>query len=119
MGTVTLQDIRLKEYTLENLPILKQLRKGFLSEKSRVCIERARYYTEYLRDMSSDKEPAEIRYANAAKYFLSRKAPLFFDDNFLAGTTTSKPFGAPVYPEWTGMTIWPELDTISTRKKIP
>jgi len=119
MNVVTLQDIRLKEYTFDNLPLLKRLRKGLLSEKSRVCIERARYYTEYLRDMSSDKEPAEIRYANAAKYFLSRKAPLFFDDNFLAGTTTSKPFGAPVYPEWTGMTIWPELDTISTRKKNP
>ncbi|MBW2742188.1 MAG: hypothetical protein JRE64_25880, partial [Deltaproteobacteria bacterium] len=119
MGTVTLQDIRLKEYSLDNLPLLKGLRKGLLSEKPRVCIERARYYTEYLRDMSSDKEPAEIRYANAAKHFLSNKSPLFFDDNLLAGTTTSKPFGAPVYPEWTGMTIWPELDTISTREKNP
>ncbi len=119
MGAVTLQDIRLAEYNLENLPLLKRLREELLSEKPRVCIERARYYTEYLRDMSSDKEPAEIRYANAAKHFLSNKSPLFFDDNLLAGTTTSKPFGAPVYPEWTGMTIWPELDTISTRKKNP
>jgi formate C-acetyltransferase len=119
MGAVTLQDIRLKEYTLDNLSILKRLREELLSKKPRVCIERARYYTEYLRDMSSDKEPAEIRYANAAKHFLSNKSPLFFDDNLLAGTTTSKPFGAPVYPEWTGMTIWPELDTISTREKNP
>jgi formate C-acetyltransferase len=119
MGAVTLQDIRLTEYNLENLPLLKQLREGLFNEKPKVCIERARYYTEYLRDMSSDREPAEIRYANAANYFLSQKAPLFFDDNLLAGTTTSKPFGAPVYPEWTGMTIWPELDTISTREKNP
>lgn len=119
MGAVTLQDIRLTEYNLENLPLLKQLREGLFNEKPKVCIERARYYTEYLRDMSSDREPAEIRYANAANYFLSKKAPLFFDDNLLAGTTTSKPFGAPVYPEWTGMTIWPELDTISTREKNP
>jgi formate C-acetyltransferase len=119
MGAVTLQDIRLAEYDLENLPLLKQIREGLLSEKPRVCIERARYYTEYLRDMSSDRESAEIRYANAAKHFLSNKAPLFFDDSLLAGTTTSKPFGAPVYPEWTGMTIWPELDTISTREKNP
>jgi formate C-acetyltransferase len=119
MGAVTLQDIRLTEYNLENLPLLKQLREGLFNEKPKVCIERARYYTEYLRDMSSDREPAEIRYANAANYFLSKKAPLFFDDNLLAGTTTSKPFGAPVYPEWTGMTIWPELDTISAREKNP
>ena len=119
MAAVTLQDIRLTEYNLENLPLLNQLREGLFNEKPKVCIERARYYTEYLRDMSSDREPAEIRYANAANYFLSKKAPLFFDDNLLAGTTTSKPFGAPVYPEWTGMTIWPELDTISTREKNP
>ncbi len=114
-----MQDIKLKEYSFENLPLLKRLRKELLSKKPAVCIERAKYFTEYLRDMASAEESAEIRYANAAKYFLSRKAPLFFDDNLLAGTTTSKPFGAPVYPEWTGMTIWPELDTISTREKNP
>ncbi len=47
------------------------------------------------------------------------REPLFFDDNLLAGTTTSKFFGAPVYPELTGMTIWPELDTIGSREKNP
>jgi len=60
-----------------------------------------------------------IRYAKAVNFFLSNKVPLFFDDNPIAGTTTSKCFGAPVYPEFTGMTIWPELDTISTRPKNP
>jgi formate C-acetyltransferase len=119
MGAVTLQDIRLREYSLENLPLLKRLREGLLSERPKVCIERAKYFTEYLKDRASDRDAAEIRYANAARYCLSKKAPLFFDDNLLAGTTTSKPFGAPVYPEWTGMTIWPELDTISTREKNP
>jgi hypothetical protein len=44
MGAVTLQDIRLKEYTLDNLPILKRLREELLSKKPRVCIERARYW---------------------------------------------------------------------------
>ena len=61
----------------------------------------------------------EIRYARAVKHFLSHKEPKFFDSNKLAGTTTSHPFGAPVYPELTGLTIWPELDTISTREKNP
>jgi formate C-acetyltransferase len=59
------------------------------------------------------------RYSRAVREFLSRKQPLFPDDNLLAGTTTSKRFGAPVYPELTGLTIWPELDTMSTRKKNP
>jgi pyruvate formate-lyase/glycerol dehydratase family glycyl radical enzyme len=115
---VTLNDITLAEYTLDKLPLLKKLRKGLLAEKPEVCIERARHYTKSLKNAPAG-ESAELRYANAAKYFLSRKAPLFFDDNLLAGTTGSKPFCAPVYPEWTGLTIWPELDTISDRKKNP
>ena len=115
---VTLKDITLAEYTLESLPLLKRLREGLLAKKPEVCIERARHYTKYLENAPED-EPAELRYANAAKYFLSKKASIFFDDNLLAGTTGSKPFSAPVYPEWTGLTIWPELDTISDREKNP
>jgi formate C-acetyltransferase len=119
MGAVTLKDIRLNEYNFVNLPLLKQLRDGLLEKKPEVCIERARYFTKYL-EKAPEEEPAELRYANAVNYFLSEKAPLFFDDNLLAGTTTSKTFGAPVYPEFaTGLAIWPELDTISTRKKNP
>jgi formate C-acetyltransferase len=69
--------------------------------------------------MADVKESMEIRYARAVQQFLSNKLPLFFDENLLAGTTTSKPFGAPVYPELTGMTIWPELDTMNNREKNP
>lgn len=50
---VTLQDIKLKKYSFENLPLLKRLRKELLSKKPAVCIERAKYFTEYLRDMAS------------------------------------------------------------------
>jgi pyruvate formate-lyase/glycerol dehydratase family glycyl radical enzyme len=115
---ITLNDITLSEYTLEGLPLIKKLRDRLLKKKPEVCIERAVHYTEYLKNAPVDAS-AELRYANAAKYFLSRKVPLFFDDNLLAGTTGSKPFSAPVYPEWTGLTIWPELDTISDREKNP
>ena len=115
---VTLPDITLAEYTLEGLPLLERLRKGLLETDPEVCIERARHYTRSLRG-TPEEEPSELRYAKAARDFLSSKAPLFFDDNLLAGTTGSKPFCAPVYPEWTGMTIWPELDTISTRDQNP
>lgn len=116
---VTLPDITLSQHTLETFPRLKRLRSDLLRTPAHVCIERARHVTHYLRDMSSDAEPMQLRYARAVNYFLSRKAPLFFDSSLLAGTTTSKPFGAPVYPEFTGMTIWPELETISTRSQNP
>jgi formate C-acetyltransferase len=104
---------------LDNLPLLKQTRENLLRTKPAVCIERARYITQHLKDMSSDDDPSITRYAGAVAHFLSHKQPLFFDDNLLAGTTCAKPFGAPVYPEWTGLTIWPELDVISSRERNP
>lgn len=118
MATAT-NNIRFEEYSLKNLDFICRLRAEQIKQRPEVCIERARHITHFLRDMSSDNEPREIRYARAVNYFLSKKEPIFFDDNLLAGTTTSKFFGAPVYPELTGLTIWPELDTISTREKNP
>lgn len=119
MGIVALKDIRIADQSLDTLPLLNLLRQESLSAKAEVCIERARNITTFLRDMADVKESMEIRYARAVQQFLSNKLPLFFGENLLAGTTTSKPFGAPVYPELTGMTIWPELDTMSKREKNP
>jgi formate C-acetyltransferase len=119
MGLVTLEDIRLRDYTLESLPRIRKLREKYLNAEPEICIERARHVTRYLKEPSSAEEPMETRYAGAVGYFLSLREPLFFDDSLLAGTTTSKFFGAPVYPELTGMTIWPELDTIGTRERNP
>lgn len=119
MGNVILTDIRIADQNLDTLSLLESLRKKSLSAKAEVCIERSRYVTTFLRDMASPDEPMEIRYARGVNHFLSNKLPLFPDESLLAGTTTSKPFGAPVYPELTGMTIWPELDTMSSREKNP
>lgn len=124
MAKVTLLDIRLKQYDLDNMPRLRRLRDAMVNARAEVCIERADCITRFLRDMpesvpESVPESMQVRAARAVAYFLSHKEPLFFDDNPLAGSTTSKFFGAPVYPELTGMTIWPELDTISTRARNP
>lgn len=116
---LTLTDFRLANHTLLTMPRLAALRQACLSASAEVCIERARQVTAFLRDMGNYDEPMEIRYASAVAHYLANKAPLFFDDNLLAGTTTAKRFGAPVYPELTGMTIWPELDVMSTREKNP
>jgi len=121
MSNVSLKDISLADYNLEDdFPLLYRLKQEMLSARPEVCIERAKFLTRYLKDMSSDKDPRETRFANAVNYFLSNKAPLFFTDNLLAGTTSSKRFGAPVYPEFaSGLSIWAELDTISTRDSNP
>ena len=119
MGNINLEYITLKEYTLDNLPLLNRLRQKLLDESAEICIERADWITRYYKNGAASEDSIEIRYAKAVNYFLRNKAALFFDDNLLAGSTTSRPFGAPVYPEYTGLHIWPELDTISTREQNP
>jgi formate C-acetyltransferase len=118
LTNVSLNDISLRQYNLSNLQLLRRLKERMLSAKPEICIERTLHLTRFFRDHSRNKSN-RIRYAEAVASFLSKKQALFFDDNLLAGTTTSKYFGAPLYPELTGMTIWPELDTIGTREKNP
>ncbi len=119
MKSETLTDVRLRDYDLDNLKLLEKLRAGLFRTKAEICIEHAKYITQYLKEAPSDEDSIEIRYASAVNHSLSFKTPLFFDDNLLAGTTTSKACGAPIYPQYSGLSLWPELDTISTREKNP
>jgi formate C-acetyltransferase len=119
MTKVSLSDISLREYNPGNLPLLRRLKQKMVLAKPEVCIERAVHITDYFRDNIKSRKSGRIKYAEGVAAFLKGKKPLFFDDNLLPGTTTSRYFGAPMYPELTGMTIWPELDTISTREKNP
>ncbi len=82
---LTLTDIRVADDTLQTMPRLEALRKACLSNRAEVCIERAHHVTTFLRDMADDNEAMEIRYAKAVAHYLSKKVPLFFDDNLLAG----------------------------------
>jgi formate C-acetyltransferase len=120
MAQITLPDISLKEYTLSNLDYLSDLRKQLLTAPVYICIERARYITRFMKTtpMDVEKEPLLYR-AKAVSNYLSNKQPVFPDINLLAGTTGSKLKTAPVYPEFIGLTIWSELETISKRKKNP
>ena len=118
---ISLNDIALKEYTLENLPLVSELRKKHFNAQTEVCIERARLITQYLSSQDQGSQPQEnqLKRAKAINHYMSNRKALFFDDNLLGGTTTSKAIGAPLYPEFMGLSIWPELDTISTRNKNP
>jgi len=116
----------LSERTLEHLPRLRRLKAEYMDiingtngKGVEVCIERARLITESMKASEKSDEPMVIRRAKAISHYLSNRAVQFLDDNLLAGSTTSKAMGAPVYPELLGMSIWPELDTISTRDANP
>lgn len=110
-------DISLKQYDFSRCPLLKELRDQLQNAKTEVCIERAALVTEYLK--AHESEPTALQRAGAVKHYLSQRKALFLDRSLLAGNSTSKRLGAPVYPEYLGLSIWPELDTISTRAKNP
>ncbi|MFQ5560067.1 MAG: pyruvate formate lyase family protein, partial [Nitrospinota bacterium] len=108
MRAAYLDTVSLEAFSLDTLPLLRQLKSQYQSARPEICIERARFITGYLRDKSSGNDPIEIRYSSAVNHFLTNKAPRIHDNNLLAGSTTSKIYGAPTYPEFTALTIWPE-----------
>ncbi len=123
--TNNIKDFRekLNEYTPENmdekLPLLVNLLNRHYKARAEVDIERAYYITKYLKKADNGNEPVPIKRANAVKNYLSKRKVFFHDNNMLGGATTSKEIGAPLYPEFLGLAIWPELDTISTRAANP
>lgn len=119
MTAITLDDIGLKDFTLQTLPRLQELRTQYFSRQPEICIERARHITKYLRYHDVADDSAEIRQAKKVSYFLHRKSAQFHDRNLIAGSTTSKALGAPLFPEFFALTLWPELETVSTRAKNP
>lgn len=116
---VNLDDIRLQQYTLDSFPRLAKLQHRVFSQKPEICIERARYVTKYLKYHDNPRDIPELRQAKKVRHFLKRKRAVYHDDNLLAGSTTSKALGAPLFPEFFALTLWPELETVSTREKNP
>ncbi len=119
MSKVTLDDVAMKDITLDSLPRIRELRDLAFQRRPEICIERARYATNYLRYLDDPADSPEVRQARKVHHFLCRKAPRFHDRNLLAGTTTSKALGAPLFPEFFALTLWPELETVSNRAKNP
>ena len=114
---------KLKEYNpgnlKEKLPLLDTLLERHRSAAAAVDIERAIFLTDHLKQTENSGIPMSIRRSQAISNYLSGRKILFHDDNMLGGATTAKELGAPLYPEYIGLTIWPELKTISNRKDNP
>lgn len=101
------------------LPLLNGLLQLHYDAQAEVDIERARYMTQYFKQTDAQDIPMPVKRAEAVASYLSNRKIVFHDNNRLAGATTSKALGAPLYPEFFGLSIWPELGTISTRKDNP
>lgn len=134
MSQVTLRNLSLREYRIEDLKRLDNLRQIHFKLLPEICTERAFFITKYLKEMDDLEDPPVLRQAKALKYELENKTPViwhkkgrdddlreisFCEDNLLAGSTTSKAKGVQLYPEFLSMSIWPELLTISKRKSNP
>lgn len=120
-----LDDPYLGRLSLKDFPRLMYLKYRRSSLRPALCTERARLLTEYHRahgfetDPSGNPRDPSLRQAEAVRYILTRKKPIVYDKDLLAGSTTSKELGVPIYPELIGLTIWPELRTVSSRSLNP
>jgi len=119
MNTVTFDDIGLKDITLDSLPRLERLRQVHFQTRPEVCPELASLMTTYMKEMDAPHDSPELRAGKRLKYVLENKKAVIHEDDLLAGTTTSKIKGVPIYPQFLGQALWPELETISGRKRNP
>ena len=119
MNRVTFGDNGLKEITLEGLPRLQRLRDVHFGTRPEVCVELASLMTRYMKEVDDARDSPELRAGKRMKYLLENKRALIHGDDLLAGTTTTKIKGVPIYPQFLGQAMWPELETMHERKKNP
>ncbi|MFX1496031.1 MAG: pyruvate formate lyase family protein [Promethearchaeota archaeon] len=120
-----LDDPYLSKYSIDDFPRLKYLKNRRFALKPAICVERAKLLTEYHRengfeiDNSGIPIDPELRQARAVNHIMTNKIPIIHQKHLIAGSTTSKEVGIPIYPELIGTAIWPELKTIGQRELNP
>jgi len=106
------------KYVMEDFAHLPELREFMVHGPIEFCIERGRLLTRFLKEKGGlDYADPMTRQAEALKYMLENKKANVFPHELLAGSCTSKRRGVLFYPEFLGGGIWPELLSISVRKK--
>ncbi|MCJ7522630.1 MAG: formate C-acetyltransferase/glycerol dehydratase family glycyl radical enzyme, partial [Dehalococcoidia bacterium] len=110
---------RIMEKSLDSFPRLSRLLDEILKAKKEVCVQRARYLTEYMKGPDAWFEPPAIRRAKAVSHILNNLEINIYPDELLIGGISSKRVGAVVYPEFIGLLIWPELEELRGREVDP
>jgi pyruvate formate-lyase/glycerol dehydratase family glycyl radical enzyme len=113
------EELSLRTITLETVPRLKRLRERHFAGTPEICTELPANITRYMKYLDDPTDSPELRAGKLYRYVMENKQPVFADDNLLAGATTTKPLGVVLYPDLYPLCIWPELETISTRRKNP
>jgi len=95
----------------------QRLKSRLLASPFEVCAERAVLWTESQR--RTEGRPQVIRNALALKNVLDNMTVIIADDELIVGNRTSKPKGAPLFPEAKSFSIETQLDTLESRPIQP
>jgi len=124
-GVHYLKDLSFSKMSLSDWPKLENLLEGHFTQKPEICPERAMLVTSFynkngfeIDNRGRNWDPV-LRQGLALLHMLKNKEIRINDDDLLLGTTTSKRLGIPIYPEFGGIAIWPELNTVDSRRMNP
>lgn len=118
-------DPYLSKYSIEDFPRLKRFLDIHFTQKPATCNERAVLLTNFFRENGfetrTDGTPwvPELRQGYAYKHLMENRKPIIRKDDLIAGTTTTKEIGVPIYPDGAGTIMWGELLTVSDRMLNP
>jgi len=82
-------------------PRTRFLKELLLKKKPMICVERAKYWTEAMKE--TEGEPMIIRNAKALERVLMNISVNIYTGELIVGTMVSDPPGAIVYPEGIGL----------------
>jgi len=134
MANVTLTDLSLGEVHLS--PTVARMRDDYFRALPEICIERPRLVTKFslAHGLFDQEKISVLDKARLYRYVLQKRKPVvrhtyavekgmkrfeLRDRSLFAGSTTSKYKGAPLYPEFLALALWPELGTMATRAANP
>jgi formate C-acetyltransferase len=83
-------------------------------KKPEVCVERAILITKAYKEL--EEETAIIKRAKALETLLSNMSIYIQEDELIVGNLASKPFSAPIYPEYSWKWILDQMDYFETRE---
>lgn len=121
-GVKCLQDDPyLSTYALEDFPRLEEYLHYHHTGTPEVCTERAGLLTDFFRKNGFELKPdgtpwvPAVRQGKAFRYLMENRKPIIRKGNLIAGTTTTKTIGVPVYPDGVCLIFWGELLTVQDR----
>ena len=116
---MVMKDATMLERGLDSYPRLSRLHDRLLAAKREVCVQRARYLTEFMKAPEIWFEPPAVRRARAVAHILGSLGIEVRRDELLIGSISGKHVGAVIYPEFIGLLIWPELEQLRDREVDP